>query len=118
MKSQFVNLILRPVRPEPAASHMFVVGQQKYRPVLKTVGVHPVDLALQSFPKARAPQPGLASPTTGTQAAPSSENKTRRACFSSQCLLPVCRNISPRPMHALDICADRAQLLNNPLIPE
>src|SRR5258708_20315179 len=50
MKSQFVNLLLRPVRAEPAASHMFVVGQQIYRPVLKSVGVHPVDLALQSLP--------------------------------------------------------------------
>jgi len=50
MKSQFVNRILRPVRLEPAASHMFVVGQQIYRPVLKTVGVHPADFALQSLP--------------------------------------------------------------------
>src|SRR5712664_480389 len=71
----------------------------------------------QCLPKARAPQLGLVSPTTGTQAAPSSGNKTRWARFSSQCLLHVCRNISPRPMHALDICADCAQLLNNPLIP-
>src|SRR5882762_5072884 len=50
MKSQFVNPILRPVRPEPAASHMFVVGQRIYRPVLKTVGVHPADFAPQSLP--------------------------------------------------------------------
>src|ERR1700719_748767 len=49
MKSQSVNLILRPVRPEPAASHMFVVGQQIYRPVLKTAGLHPADFALQSL---------------------------------------------------------------------
>src|SRR5579864_2079825 len=49
VKSQLVNLVFRPVGPEPAASRKLAVGKQVNRPVLKVVSFHPDDLALQSL---------------------------------------------------------------------
>ena len=52
MEAQFMYFVLKPVWPEAAAAHVFVVGQQMNGPVLKLVNIHPVDLTLQPNPAA------------------------------------------------------------------
>ena len=50
MKSQLRNPRIRPIRPQPATTHMRAITQQKNRPILKPMRLPTLQLAPQSHP--------------------------------------------------------------------
>ena len=48
MKSDFVNLLVRPIRTQTGAPHVSIAFQEKDRPVLNVVGGHRRDFSLES----------------------------------------------------------------------